>query len=76
MEFGVLFTSHPNTESESYPHREVHARVRREVLRADEIGFDIAWIAEHHFSNQYGITLRITLGTSFFACHRYSIDGI
>src|SRR5260221_11449568 len=78
MEFGILFTSHPNTDAEPYPHREVHARVTREILRADAVGFDIAWIAEHHFSNQYGImpdvfvyagylaalTKRIKLGTA------------
>ena len=55
MEFGILFTSHPNAEREPFPHREVHARVTREVLRADELGFDYAWLAEHHFSNEYGI---------------------
>ncbi len=55
MEFGILFTSHPNNDVEPYPHRDMHARVTREVVRADEIGFDYAWLAEHHFSNQYGI---------------------
>jgi alkanesulfonate monooxygenase SsuD/methylene tetrahydromethanopterin reductase-like flavin-dependent oxidoreductase (luciferase family) len=55
MEFGILFTSHSNTDVEPYPHRDVHARVTREILRADELGFDYAWVAEHHFSNQYGI---------------------
>jgi alkanesulfonate monooxygenase SsuD/methylene tetrahydromethanopterin reductase-like flavin-dependent oxidoreductase (luciferase family) len=55
MEFGILFTSHPNNDVEPYPHRDVHARVTREIVRADEIGFDYAWLAEHHFSNQYGI---------------------
>jgi alkanesulfonate monooxygenase SsuD/methylene tetrahydromethanopterin reductase-like flavin-dependent oxidoreductase (luciferase family) len=55
MEFGILFTSHPNTETEPYPHRDMHARVTREILRADALGFDYAWLAEHHFSNQYGI---------------------
>jgi alkanesulfonate monooxygenase SsuD/methylene tetrahydromethanopterin reductase-like flavin-dependent oxidoreductase (luciferase family) len=55
MEFGILFTSHANLEAEPYPHREMHARVTREVVRADELGFDYAWVAEHHFSNQYGI---------------------
>jgi alkanesulfonate monooxygenase SsuD/methylene tetrahydromethanopterin reductase-like flavin-dependent oxidoreductase (luciferase family) len=78
MQFGILFTSHPNTETESYPHRDVHQRVTREVLRADALGFDYAWVAEHHFSNQYGImpdvfvyaaylaalTRRIKLGTA------------
>lgn len=78
MEFGILFTSHPNTEVEPYPHRDVHARVTRQVVRADELGFDYAWVAEHHFSNEYGImpdvfvyaaylaalTKRIKLGTA------------
>src|SRR5258707_7214194 len=55
MKFGILFTSHPNTDTEPYPHRDVHARVTREILRADELGYDYAWLAEHHFSNEYGI---------------------
>ena len=48
MEFGILFTSHPNTDTEPYPHRDVHARVTQQILRADELGYDYAWIAEHH----------------------------
>ena len=55
MEFGILFTSHPNVDTEPYPHRDVHARVTREIMRADELGFDYAWVAEHDFSNEYGI---------------------
>lgn len=55
MKFGILFTSHPDPEAEPYPHRDVHARVTREVEAADRLGFDHAWIAEHHFSNTYGI---------------------
>jgi len=55
MEFGILFTSHSNVDTEPYPHRDVHARVTREILRADELGFDYAWLAEHHFSSEYGI---------------------
>ena len=55
MEFGILFTSHPNVDTEPYPHRDVHARVTREIVRADELGFDYAWVAEHHFIKQYGI---------------------
>jgi alkanesulfonate monooxygenase SsuD/methylene tetrahydromethanopterin reductase-like flavin-dependent oxidoreductase (luciferase family) len=55
MEFGILFTSQPNTETEAYPHRDVHARVTDQVLRADALGYDYAWLAEHHFSNEYGI---------------------
>jgi alkanesulfonate monooxygenase SsuD/methylene tetrahydromethanopterin reductase-like flavin-dependent oxidoreductase (luciferase family) len=78
MEFGILFTSHPDAATEPYPHRSVHDRVTREIVEADRLGFDIAWIAEHHFSNQYGIlpdpfpyigylaakTERIKLGTA------------
>jgi alkanesulfonate monooxygenase SsuD/methylene tetrahydromethanopterin reductase-like flavin-dependent oxidoreductase (luciferase family) len=55
MKFGILFTSHPDPASEPYPHRGVHARVTREILEAEELGFDSVWIAEHHFSNRYGI---------------------
>ena len=78
MEFGILFTSHPNHASEPYPHRDVHARVTAEIQAADALGYDTAWVAEHHFSNQYGImpdvftymgylaakTSRIRLGTA------------
>jgi hypothetical protein len=31
MEFGILFTSHPNHVTEPYPHRDVHARVTAEI---------------------------------------------
>lgn len=55
MQFGILFTSHPNVDHELYPHHDVHKRVTSEIIEADKLGFDIAWIAEHHFSNQYGI---------------------
>ena len=55
MEFGVLFTSHPNPKEEPYPHRDVHARTTEEVLEAERLGFDTAWIAEHHFATSYGI---------------------
>ena len=78
MEFGILYTSHANTETEPYPHRAVHQRVTREVMRADALGFDYAWVAEHHFTSEYGImpdvfvyaaylaalTKRIKLGTA------------
>jgi hypothetical protein len=33
MEFGILFTSHPNHATEPYPHRAVHARVTAEARR-------------------------------------------
>jgi alkanesulfonate monooxygenase SsuD/methylene tetrahydromethanopterin reductase-like flavin-dependent oxidoreductase (luciferase family) len=78
MEFGILFTSQPHTEREKYPHQNMHARVTAEILEADKLGFDCAWLAEHHFSNDYGVmpdvwvyaaylapqTKRIKLGTA------------
>ena len=67
MEFGILFTSHPNTEVEPYPHRDVHARVTRQILRADELGFDYAWVAEHHFSNEYGIMPDVFVYAAYLA---------
>jgi alkanesulfonate monooxygenase SsuD/methylene tetrahydromethanopterin reductase-like flavin-dependent oxidoreductase (luciferase family) len=55
MEFGILFTSHPDPDSETYPHQAIHERVTREIIEAEALGFDSVWIAEHHFSNKYGI---------------------
>lgn len=55
MEFGILFTSHPHRDREPYPHQAVHARVTDEIVTADRLGFDYAWLAEHHFSTEYGI---------------------
>ena len=55
MEFGILFTSHPDPETEKYPHHAIHQRVTNEIIEAEELGFDSIWIAEHHFSNRYGI---------------------
>ena len=55
MEVGILLTSHPDPKSEPYPHQAIHERVTREILEAEELGFDSVWIAEHHFSSTYGI---------------------
>ncbi len=55
MKVGLLFTSHPDPVSEPYPHQAIHARVTREVMEAEALGYDSVWIAEHHFSNKYGI---------------------
>lgn len=78
MQFGILFTSQPNTETEQYPFQAMHDRVTGEVLEAERLGYDYAWIAEHHFSTGYGVmpdvfvyagylaarTERIRLGTA------------
>ena len=50
MKFGILFTSHQNLEVESYQYRDVHQRVTRHIIDADELCYDTALIAEHHFS--------------------------
>jgi alkanesulfonate monooxygenase SsuD/methylene tetrahydromethanopterin reductase-like flavin-dependent oxidoreductase (luciferase family) len=55
MEFGILFTSHPHKDREPYPHQGVHERVTDEIIAEDRLGFDYAWLAEHHFSSEYGI---------------------
>lgn len=55
MEFGILFTSQPNLAIDKYPYRELHQRVTGEIQLADRLGYDVAWLAEHHFSDKYGI---------------------
>jgi len=67
MEFGILFTSHPNTEAEPYPHRDVHARVTAQIIAADTLGYDYAWVAEHHFSNEYGIMPDVFVYAAYLA---------
>jgi alkanesulfonate monooxygenase SsuD/methylene tetrahydromethanopterin reductase-like flavin-dependent oxidoreductase (luciferase family) len=52
MEFGVLFTSHPNPQEEPYPHRDVHARTTDEIVEAERLGYDTAWIAEQPFAER------------------------
>src|SRR5262249_58348951 len=57
----------PETLAEAYAHGEVHAGVAREILRADELGYDYAWVAEHHFSNEYGIMPDVFVYASYLA---------
>jgi alkanesulfonate monooxygenase SsuD/methylene tetrahydromethanopterin reductase-like flavin-dependent oxidoreductase (luciferase family) len=73
MEFGILFTSQPNTDDEPHPHRDVHARVTRQILRADELGYDYAWLAEHHFSSEYGIMPDVFVYAGYIAALTKSI---
>jgi alkanesulfonate monooxygenase SsuD/methylene tetrahydromethanopterin reductase-like flavin-dependent oxidoreductase (luciferase family) len=67
MDFGILFTSHPNIDVELYPHQDVHQRVTQQILAADRLGYDCAWIAEHHFSNKYGIMPDLFAYASYLA---------
>ncbi len=55
MKFGIIELSQPDVDVESYPYREVHDLVTKEVIEADKAGYDYVWIAEHHASTGYGI---------------------
>lgn len=55
MEFGILFTNQPDAGKDSYPYRDVHDKTTELAVHADNAGYDMAWIAEHHFSSMYGI---------------------
>ena len=55
MKFGIIEISQPDRSREEYPFREIHERVTKEVIEADERGYDMCWIAEHHASTGYGI---------------------
>jgi len=55
MDFGVLFTNQPNKDTDNYPYRDVHDKTTELALHIDKVGYDIAWVAEHHFSSMYGI---------------------
>lgn len=73
MEFGILFTSQPHRDREPYPHQTMHARVTEEILAADRLGFDCAWLAEHHFSNEYGIMPDVWVYAAYLAAHTKQI---
>jgi alkanesulfonate monooxygenase SsuD/methylene tetrahydromethanopterin reductase-like flavin-dependent oxidoreductase (luciferase family) len=73
MDFGILFTSQPNLEVEAYPHQDVHRRVTQQILAADCLGYDCAWIAEHHFSNTYGIMPDIFVYAAYLAAQTKNI---
>jgi alkanesulfonate monooxygenase SsuD/methylene tetrahydromethanopterin reductase-like flavin-dependent oxidoreductase (luciferase family) len=49
MHFG-LFSLMPQREKTKAPRR-IYAEMVEQVKLAEEIGFEIAWFAEHHFSN-------------------------
>jgi alkanesulfonate monooxygenase SsuD/methylene tetrahydromethanopterin reductase-like flavin-dependent oxidoreductase (luciferase family) len=67
MEFGVLFTNQPNKDTETYPYRDVHDKTTELALHIDKIGYDIAWVAEHHFSSMYGIMPDVYAYTAYLA---------
>ena len=44
MKFGIIEISQPDRSREEYPFREIHERVTKEVIEADERGYDMCWI--------------------------------
>jgi len=82
MHFG-LFCLNPQRDASKSP-REIYAETTDQVRVAEQIGFDIAWFAEHHFSNyclcpspttmatyMAGLTRRIRLGTAVIVAPLY-----
>jgi alkanesulfonate monooxygenase SsuD/methylene tetrahydromethanopterin reductase-like flavin-dependent oxidoreductase (luciferase family) len=73
VEFGVFVTSQPDPAREPYPHRDVHERVTAELLASERLGYDVAWVAEHHFSNRYGIMPDVFSYMSYLAARTSTI---
>jgi len=82
MHFG-LFCLNPLRDPGKSP-RELFAETTDQVRLAEEIGIDVAWFAEHHFSNyclcpspitmatyMAGLTKRIRLGTAVIVAPLY-----
>jgi alkanesulfonate monooxygenase SsuD/methylene tetrahydromethanopterin reductase-like flavin-dependent oxidoreductase (luciferase family) len=61
MHFG-LFNLMPQRE-QSKPARQVYAEMVEHVKLAEQLGFEIAWFAEHHFSNYCLCPSPLTMAT-------------
>ena len=42
MQVGILYTSHPDLESDPHPHHGIHQRTTDEIMEAEQMGFDKA----------------------------------
>lgn len=51
MKFGVGYFSLQSPPFNPRPHRELYAEMLDEISMADQMGFDSAWLTEHHFLN-------------------------
>ncbi len=49
MKFGVGYYTMQSPPHKQRPHKELYAEMLEEVAMADEMGFDSAWLSEHHF---------------------------
>jgi alkanesulfonate monooxygenase SsuD/methylene tetrahydromethanopterin reductase-like flavin-dependent oxidoreductase (luciferase family) len=83
MEFGIFNLM--GAREPDKPAAQVFAEVAEQTRRADELGYAIAWFAEHHFSNYClcasplmmvahcaGLTRRIRLGTAVVVVPLYN----
>lgn len=61
MKFGVGYYSLQSPPHNPRPHEELYEEMLEEICTADEMGFDSAWLTEHHFlSDGYCPSLLIT----------------
>ena len=49
MKFGVGYYSLQSPPFNPRPHRELYAEMLEEIAIAEELGFESAWLTEHHF---------------------------
>ncbi len=49
MKFGIGYFSLQSPPFNPRPHRELYAEMLDEISAADQMGFDSAWLTEHHF---------------------------
>ncbi len=49
MKFGVGYYTMQSPPHKPRPHKELYAEMLEEISTADQMGFDSAWLSEHHF---------------------------
>ncbi|MCH7641285.1 LLM class flavin-dependent oxidoreductase, partial [Patescibacteria group bacterium] len=49
MKFGIGLFSMQTHEEQPYSHPELYKNTIEQVKLAEDVGFDSAWISEHHF---------------------------
>lgn len=49
MKFGIGYYTMQSPPHNNRPHRELYAEMLEEIEMADQMGFDSAWLSEHHF---------------------------
>ena len=49
MKFGIGYYSLQSPPHSPRPHKDLYAEMLEEIKTADQMGFDSAWLTEHHF---------------------------